>query len=757
MWRNFFRSKRSGVGEYLKWLRRQDGELALFHSMRPKEASYGSFGDLDPEIINSLKNKGIERLYSHQSQAFSMASAGKDIVVVTPTASGKTLCYDLPVLNSIVKDPCGRAMYLFPTKALAQDQLTEINELSRSLKGQIKSFTYDGDTPRSKRKEIKTGASIVITNPDMLNTAILPHHTSWAGYFRDLNFIVVDELHTYRGVLGSHLANIFVRLLRICRHYGSDPVFICCSATIANPREHAELLTGKPAVLINENGAPSAQKELVIYNPRMINRQSGIRRSSLYEAGRLAHKAVSFGISSILFTGSRINVELLLKNLKQQLLKDGKDPGSVRGYRSGYLPAERRETEKKLRNGQLKAVVSTNALELGIDIGSLDLALIHGFPGSIASVWQQVGRAGRRNSISAAVIIPSGLSIDQFLAGNPGWLLGASPETARIDPLNPYIRLEHIKCAVFELPFRANETFGGQNITDILEFLFIHGVLDAFGNSDDKTYSWNSDDYPAASFSIRSACGDKYDIYDVSDAQRSKLIGTMDKHSASALIFPGAVYFHDGESYSVRHIDSENKRCFVERSLSQTFTEAKIHVRTNIVRREEGTGLFGWGETKVSAAAGMYKVIDISTRKTVGHGTVDLPEERIDTTSLWITMPEKARSRPGLLPAMNGLANLLKNLAPLFLMCDSSDIYVSTALSEPTLKQPALFLSDAIPGGVGLAEGAYDSIRDILKACREQLDSCSCRDGCPSCIGAGRSGIKAKDLTGKLLDDILCT
>jgi DEAD/DEAH box helicase domain-containing protein len=757
MWRNFFRSKRFGVGEYLKWLRRQDGDIGLFHSIKPKDASYGSFGSLDPEIINSLKNKGIERLYSHQSQAFSMASAGKDIVVVTPTASGKTLCYDLPVLNSIVKDPCGRAMYLFPTKALAQDQLTEINELSRSLKGQIKSFTYDGDTPRSKRKEIKTGASIVITNPDMLNTAILPHHTSWAGYFRNLNFIVVDELHTYRGVLGSHLANIFVRLLRICRHYGSDPVFICCSATIANPREHAELLTGKPAVLINENGAPSAEKKLVIYNPRMINRQRGIRRSSLYEAGRLAHKALSFGISSILFTGSRTNVELLLKSLKQQLLKDGKDPGSVRGYRSGYLPAERRETEKNLRNGKLKAVVSTNALELGIDIGSLDLALIHGFPGSIASVWQQVGRAGRRNSISAAVIIPSGLSIDQFLAGNPGWLLGASPETARIDPLNPYIMLEHIKCAVFELPFRANETFGGQNITDILEFLSAHGMLGAFGNSDTRTYSWNSDNYPAASFSIRSASGEKYDIYDVTSKQKPMLIGTMDKHSASALIFPGAVYFHNGESYSVREIDSENKRCFVERSLSQTFTEAKVHVRTNIVRCEEGRGLFAWGETKVSASAGMYKVIDISTRKTVGHGTVDLPEDRIDTTSLWITMPEKARSRPGLLPAMNGLANLLKNLAPLFLMCDSSDIYVSTALSEPTLKQPALFLSDAIPGGVGLAEGAYDSIRSILMACREQLDSCRCSDGCPSCIGTVNSGIKAKDLTGKLLDDILCT
>ena len=756
MWRYLFRRKKFGVKEYLKWLRRQDGDIALFHRIKPKDARYGPFGDLDPEIINSLKNRGIERLYSHQSLAFTLASGGKDIVVVTPTASGKTLCYNLPVLNSIVKDPSGRAMYLFPTKALAQDQLNEIHELSRFLKSEIKSFTYDGDTPPSKRKDIKRDANIVITNPDMLNTAILPHHSGWADYFRNLDFIVVDELHTYRGVLGSHLANIFVRLLRICRHYGSDPVFICCSATIANPSEHAELLTGKPAVLIDENGAPSAEKELVIYNPRMINTRNGIRLSSLYEAGRLEYKAVSCGISSILFTRSRVNVELLLKSLMQQLSKDGKDPGSVRGYRSGYLPAERRETEKNLRNGKLKAVVSTNALELGIDIGSLDLALIHGFPGSIASVWQQVGRAGRRNSLSAAVLIPSDLPVDQFLAEKPGWLLGASPETARIDPLNPYIRLEHIKCSIFELPFRANETFGGENITDILEFLFKHGMLDAFGNSDDRTYSWNSVDYPAASFSIRSASGEKYDIYDVTSHQRPRLIGTMDKHSASALIFPGAVYSHNGESYSVEEIDLENRKCFVKKSLSNTYTEAKVSSRTNIVSQEECSGLFAWGETKVSAAAGMYKVIDINTRKVVGHGVVNLPENRINTTSLWIKMPERAQLRPGLLPAMEGLANLMKNLAPLFLMCDRSDIYVSTALGEPSLKQPALFLSDAIPGGVGLAEGAYDSIKVILRACSEQLDSCRCRDGCPSCIGAGNIGIKAKDLTRKLLDDILC-
>jgi len=350
----------------------------------------------------------------------------------------------------------------------------------------------------------------------------------------------------------------------------------------------------------------------------------------------------------------------------QQLSKDGKDPDSVRGYRSGYLPAERRETEKNLKNGKLKAVVSTNALELGIDIGSLDLALIHGFPGSMASVWQQVGRAGRRSSLSAAVIIPSDLPIDQFLAERPGWLLGASPETARIDPLNPYIRLEHIKCSIFELPFRANETFGGENITDILEFLFQHGMLDAFGNSGDRTYSWNSGDYPAASFSIRSASGEKYDIYDVTAQQRPRLIGTMDKHSVSTLIFPGAVYFHNGESYSVKEIDLESRKCFVEKSFSNTYTEAKVSFRTNIVSQEECSGHFAWGETKVTAATGMYKIIDINNRKVVGHGVVNLPEDRIDTTSLWIKIPERAQLRPGLLPAMEGLANLLKNPGPAF-------------------------------------------------------------------------------------------
>ena len=755
MWLDLFRKRKFGIKEYLNWLARQDGNITLFHHIKAKDAHYGPFGDLDPEIVLSLKKRGIERLYYHQSKAFSLASVGKDVVVVTPTASGKTLCYNLPVLNSIVKNSSGRALYLFPTKALAQDQLSELNELSNLFKNEIKSFTYDGDTPSLKRKGIKGKANIIITNPDMLNTAILPHHSSWADFFENLNFIVVDELHTYRGILGSHLANLFVRLLRICKHYGSDPVFICCSATIANPAEHAEMLTGRPAELINENGAPSAQKELVIYNPKMIDSRNNIRRSSLYEAGKLAYKAISCNVSSILFARSRINLELLLKSITEQLAKEGKETSAVSGYRSGYLPEERRGIEKNLRSGKLRAVLSTNALELGIDIGSLDLVLIHGFPSSIASAWQQIGRAGRRNSLSAAVIVPSNLPLDQFFAKRPNWLLEASPETARINPSNPYIRLEHIKCAVFEIPFGVNETFGGENISDILEFFFEHGMLDACGCSKDRTYSWNSLEYPASSFSIRSTSGGKYTIFDVTEEQKPLMIGTIDKHPAGTMVFPGAVYFHNGKTYSVESIDFENMECFVKKSFSNTYTEAKVYVRTNIAEQFEGSGFFGWGEALVSTVPATYKIIDANTHKVVGHGTIDFPEDQIETTSLWLKVPQRSLLRPGLQPAMDGVAYLLKNLAPIFLMCDSNDIYVSTAISEPKLRQPAIFLSDAIPGGVGLAEGAYMSITEILKACLEQLDSCGCREGCPSCIGAVKKGIDAKKLTKNLIEDLL--
>lgn len=753
--RFFFGGKRDGIEGFLRWLRKQDGDIRSAHTIRPREPSYDGSGDLDPGIVEILNNRGIEKLWSHQSNAYRLASSGRDIVVVTPTASGKTFCYDIPVVDSILRDPTGRALYLFPTKALAQDQLAELEELCSGLSVDIKSFTYDGDTPASRRKEIINSANIVITNPDMLNTSILPHHRSWAGFFSKLKFIVVDELHTYRGVFGSHIANIFVRLLRICRHYGSDPVFICCSATIANPAEHAALLTGRTPVLIDQNGAPSAQKELIIYDPVITDKKRKIRRSSLYESGRLAYRAISCGISSILFTRSRINAELLVENLKRQLAADGKDPGSVRGYRSGYLPAERRETEKDLRSGKLRAVVSTNALELGIDIGSLDLVLIHGFPGSIASTWQQIGRAGRRNSLSAAVIIPSALPADRFLAERPEWLLGASPERARIDPKNPYIRIEHIKCSIYELPFREDETFGGEDISDILGFLFRNGIIDAYEDNGCRIYSWKSNLYPASSFSIRSASGEKYDIIDTDTFPRPRTIGTVDRHSAASMIFPGAVYFHNGTGYSVEKVDHCDMKCFVRRSCTDTYTEAKLSVRTVIEGQTEASGPFGWGDTRVTILPGIYKIIDIGTRKTLGHGKAKFPNDSMETTSLWIKMPAEAISRPGLQIAMDGAAYLLKNLAPLFLMCDSSDIYVNTSVSEPGLGGPAIFLSDAFPGGVGLAEGAYGSVRLILTACRDRLASCGCRDGCPSCIGHSTNGVRAKDMTKKLLNDLL--
>ncbi len=751
----FFLREKGRIETFLRWLRNQDGEIRLSYTIKAKEAIFGDFGDLDPQLVASLEKKGIQKLWSHQSKAFRTASAGNDIIAVTPTASGKTLCYDLPVLDSILKRPSAKALYLFPTKALAQDQMNELRELSKELSPEIKCFTYDGDTPSSTRREIKNSAGIIITNPDMLNSAILPHHIGWAPFFKNLSYIVVDELHTYRGVLGSHLANIFVRLIRICRHYCSDPVFICSSATIANPEEHAQMITGRPAVLIDQSGAPAAQKKLIVYDPCIIDKRRRIRRSSLYESRRLAYKAICSDICSILFTKTRINVELLVRGLKHELSESGKGPEFVRGYRSGYTPAERRKTERDLRNGKLKTVVSTNALELGIDVGSLDLVIIHGFPGSIASLWQQIGRAGRRNDTSAAVIIPSALPLDRFIARSPEWLLGSPPEKARIDPLNPYVRLEHIKCSIYELPFRSGETFGGEDITAILEFLSKEGITKVSGEGDSRIYSWKSDEYPASSFSIRSASGEKYDIFDITEPQKPRKIGTADRHSAARMIFPGASYFHNGTGYSVKGIDRDKGKCLVKRSDSNTLTEAEFCTRVKIRHTVEAEGLFGWGDTRVSALSGIYRIIDIDTRKVLGHGKVPLPGESIDTTSLWIKMPAGAASEPGLLSAMEGLANLLRTLAPLFLMCDSNDICVSTAVSEPNLRQPAIFLSDSVPGGVGLAEGAYCAVKDILKACSKQLKTCRCRDGCPSCIGTQSGGRTVKKLTKELLENLL--
>ncbi|MCE5202339.1 MAG: DEAD/DEAH box helicase [Synergistaceae bacterium] len=756
MFYSFFAKKNISVPEFTEWVSKLDGEITYIERFQARNALFGGFGGLDPRLVSTLKARGIGSLYSHQSKAVSLTLSGHDVVIVTPTASGKTLCYNLPVIDTILKDPASRALYLFPTKALAQDQMMELDEFSAVLGEKINCSTYDGDTPAAQRSTARDNSNVMITNPDMLNAGILPHHTRWAPFFQNLRFIVVDELHTYRGIFGSHLANLFSRLLRICKFYGSHPVFICCSATIANPAEHAEALIGRHAELISENGAPSSAKEFIIYDPPVIDKQTGIRRSALFETARIASKALCGGISTIVFTRSRLNVELLLKLLSKRLAEQGKDPDIVTGYRGGYLPKERRTIEQDLRSGKLRGVVCTNALELGIDIGSLELAVLHGYPGSIASTWQQIGRAGRRGGgLSAAVMVATALPLDQFLAARPEWLLGASPELARIDASNPYIEVGHVRCSAFELPFHEGENFGGQDISTILNYLAQHGVLRLADDFGSKTYYWQGDSYPAASMSLRNAIGENYTITDISDGKKPGIIGTMDRHSAPTHIFPGAIYFHGGRPYIVEDLNTETRQCFVKTTAADYYTEGESSVRINVIEEFEHKGLFGWGEVIVASTPSIYKKIRLTTHENIGHGEINLPEEQMETTACWISMPKGTHDSPKLGAAMSGFSNLIRNIAPLFLMCDSGDIQIYSRLEDPHLRQPAVFVVDNIPGGVGLAEGTYELKEKLVKASLDALNACGCANGCPACIGATPDGIGVKDAVKCLSEQIL--
>lgn len=748
---DLFRGKKElALGD---WVESLGGSVTCRKVFPEEEARYGAFGKISPELIRALKKRGVETLYSHQSESAKHAMSGRDVVVATPTASGKTLCYNLPVADAILADETSRALYIFPTKALAQDQLTELAGLSDALGKRIKASTYDGDTPSAVRSKVRADTNVIITNPDMLNTGILPHHTKWAAFLQNLKYIVIDELHTYRGIFGSHLANLLSRLERLCAFYGSRPVFICCSATIANPGGHAEALTGRRMDVVGESGSPAAAKEFMIYNPPVVNRQSGLRRSAVFESTKIAAEALSRGIGVIVFVRSRTGVELLLGYLRKELAGRGLDPKMVTGYRGGYLPGERRAIEKALRSGELRGVVSTNALELGIDIGSLDVAVLNGYPGSVASTWQQIGRAGRRSGSSLAVMVSSALSLDQFIASKPQWLLGASPELARIDPRNPYIRVAHVRCAAFELPFREGETFGGEDISEILEYLAEHRVLYKSAGSGSASYHWQDASYPAAELSMRSATGETYVITDVS-AGKPKVIGTMDKHSAPVLLFTGAVYFHGGEAYLVRGLDSENMRCIVEKSNVDYYTEGESSSRISVGEVFDEAGSFGWGEISLATTPSFYKKIKLSTHENVGSGEISLPEEEMDTTACWIVLSDRADGKREA-EAADGLANLIRNVAPLFLMCDSGDIRVIFRPCAPGVNRGAIFVADNIPGGVGLAEGVFELKGKLLEACVDALESCGCEEGCPACIGTTGGAPDAKQGVKNLIMKIL--
>ncbi len=704
-----------------------------------RDAQYAEYpSSIHPDLIKVLQGRGIQKLFTHQATAIDAILKKKNVVVVTPTASGKTLCYNIPVLNALIENPESRSLYLFPTKALSQDQLDELYSISSALNRNIKTYTFDGDTPASARKAIRSAGHIVVTNPDMLHQGILPHHTKWIKLFENLQYVVIDEIHHYRGVFGSHLANIIRRLKRVCKFYGSDPQFICCSATIGNPKELTEKLIEAPCELIDNNGAPRGEKHFILYNPPIVNYELGIRRSVVNETKKLAEKFLASKIQTIVFARSRLRVEILVTYLKEIMEKLGKSGRLIRGYRGGYLPLERREIERGLRNGDILGVVSTNALELGIDIGQLSVCIMAGYPGTITSSWQQAGRAGRRAETSVAILVASSAPIDQFIINHPEYFFGRSPETGIVDPNNLIILMSHLKCAAFELPFEDGEKFGIDATGEMLSYLEDHGVLHHVGNR----WHWTSEIYPAQEISLRSASPENFVIIDTTYDDR--VIGEVDYFSAPMLIHEDAIYIHESRQYHVDKLDWERRKAYVREVDVDHYTDAQSKTDLKVLDVFESTPVKGgakaYGEVSVTTVTVAYKKIKFHTHENIGMGNVHLPELEMHTTAYWLefddgTEQKLEMSQADLGDALKALANVLENVAPFFVMGDPSDLRTVPMIKSPFSKKATIYIYDAYPGGVGYSQKLFLVHDDLLQAARRLILECKCKSGCPSCVG----------------------
>ena len=729
--------------------------LTLDHTVAARQARYAPFPEgLDMRLGQALAARGITRLYTHQAEATNLALAGKDVVVVTPTASGKTACYNLPVLQAMLKDPEARALYLFPTKALAQDQLAELHGMVGELKVDLKTYTYDGDTPVSARQAIRQAGHVVVTNPDMLHTGVLPHHTRWVKLFANLRFVVIDELHAYRGVFGSHLANVLRRLWRVCAFYNSRPIVICCSATIANPKELAERLTGRPITLVDDNGAPSGPKRLLFYNPPVINRELGIRRSSTLESQRIAETFLRAGVQTIVFSRTRLQVEILLSYLQQALANRLGQNSAIRGYRGGYLPLQRREIEHGLRDGSVRGVVSTNALELGIDIGHLDAAILCGYPGTIASAWQQIGRAGRRKGASAAVYVASSSPLDQYLVNHPEYFLGRDPEQGLVDPDNLLILSAHLQAATFELPLSGGEPFGAAPVAELLRILEEDGAVHQAGD----TWHWSADAFPAEGVSLRSANADNVVIVDTT--RGASIIGEMDQFSAQVFLHEEAIYLHEGRQYHVDRLDWEEKKAYVRPVKVDYYTDANLAVSIKVLEsfdsRPAAELIVHHGEVQIRALATIFKKIRFHSHENIGSGPISLPEQQLHTTSFWLEVPsEVARQfpRPAMQGGLQGVANVVSQVACLFLMCDARDLGAHPEIRAPHTGAPTVFVYERYPGGVGMSARLFEMAGAVLAAAHDLVTKCECESGCPSCVGpALEVGEEGKAVALRLLE-----
>ncbi len=737
-------------------------------------------GDLHPNLRAALSCRGVHRLYRHQAEAYTAAMAGQHLVVVTPTASGKTLCYNLPILQRMLCAPdATRSLYLYPTKALAQDQQAELGLLVAAAGSDLQCSTYDGDTPTDRRAAIRQSGHLVLTNPDMLHAAILPHHARWVRLFEHLRFVVIDEVHTYRGVFGSHLANVLRRLRRIAAFYGSDPVFLCTSATIANPRELAENLTGHPMLQIDRNGAPAGPRHFFFYNPPLVHPALGVRKSPVAESVFWAERLLSNDVPTIVFGRGRLQVELLLTHLRGAL---GSRGDRVHGYRGGYLPSERRAIERGLRAGTVTGVVSTNALELGVDIGSLQAAVLCGYPGSIASTWQQAGRAGRRLDPSLVVFVAGNDPLEQFLVRYPEFIIDQSPESGLINPENLYVLMNQLKCAAFELPFGDRESFGPGPTGSMLAFLAEEGILRKAGTE----YHWMADHFPANDLSLR---GTEENVVIIDRTGPPRVIGEIDAFGAMLMVHEEAIYLHEGTSYQVEVLDLAEKKAFVRHVDADYYTDADLAtdlrvldvldgegpasgqappgaaagadpVLAGLVRSPEAapevasaaeaTPLFpgrAWGEVLVTARATVFKKIRLETHENVGWGKIHLPERNLHTTAYWLSFPanlEAELGRQGLAAALVGVAHAIGGLAPLFVLCDPRDLRTVAQVKSPWNGLPTVFLWETAPGGVGLAEKLYEAHGELVRAAATDIADCACAQGCPACVGPPGPGDLAR-------------
>jgi DEAD/DEAH box helicase domain-containing protein len=706
-----------------------------------------SFPDrMSLKIVNILDKIGINAPYSHQIAAWEALEDNRNIVVATPTASGKTLCYNIPVINRLLDNPESRALYLFPTKALSRDQEQAIQSLACSLGIEERVWVYDGDTPSNERQGIREKARILITNPDMLHMGILPHHTSWSAFFSGLKYVIIDELHIYRGVFGSHVANLIRRFNRITAFYNASPVFAACSATISNPRELAQTLVGKPFELIVHSGAPQRPRTFVVYNPAVVNRDTGGRRSALGEAVRLASDLIASGLTVLVFCQSRRQVEIALRYLRDKLRETGSNPTRVRGYRGGYLPTLRREIESAFKNGELDAVVATNALELGIDIGSLDAVVMAGYPGTIAALRQRAGRAGRTTAPSLSVMVATSNPLDQFLAREPRYLVDATPEQALVQPDNVEVMLSHLKCSVFELPFDASESFGNLSVADTEAALSC--LVDEGNVSVSKgRHYYLGESYPAGEMSLRNISADRVTVI---DQQSGEAMAEVDFHRAKKELYQQAIYLSEGQAYYVDNLDLESKRALVSEVEPSYYTQAMCDTNVRIVEKLGGRSLengeIATGEVVVKEAVTGFKKIKFHTHENLGYGQVSLPPSEMETEAFWITpligalCAGEECAVAEIVQGFSGLGHALQQAASLRLMCDPKDLAfvmqnATTEMAPDADQTPSLFFFDTHPGGVGLSARAFEEITTILSDVSRLIQGCGCARGCPSCVG----------------------